>query len=228
LESWIKFQYLKSLEEDSLSYINSRLDYFKEKKERYKKNKDEEYEGYIKHDEEIAKSWNERRIAVSHEISKMQAEVINKNFNPHLSDYGKVLDENGEPLMVWRGTDYAPNEQGHFEIPVVPYGKSDDVKIGTFFGKKKEALVHHNARTQEGKSPFLYSCFVNVKNIKILSRKFDWWSEKDRMKNIQGKYDGIIVKEDEGELFKDGRINLMDLIVFSPKNVLINKAERNL
>ncbi len=235
LKNWMKHQYLKSLEEDSLSYIQRYIENLKEYKLRRLNNNnpafkmgDEEKNDINNHYGQLIKDWNDQRITILHEISKVQAEIVNKNFNPHLSDYSKILDENGEPLMVWRGTDYAPNDQGFFEIPKLS-SFSGEFPVGTFLGKKQEASYHHKNRIDEGKNSFLYGCFVNLKNIKILPKKFDWHSEEEKIKNIKQKYDGMLVKEiSQGneEVFKDREINLLDLVVFDPKNILINKIEQ--
>ncbi|MFZ4648904.1 MAG: hypothetical protein ACOYMB_04755 [Patescibacteria group bacterium] len=223
LENWLQYQYLRTLEEETIpsltwqvenakQYLNpSSWSYSKERAESYKK---------------IQETWNARRIAVMHEISKIKAELVNKNFNPHLLGFGKLFDKNGEPLVLWRGTDYGPNDKGNFVIPKI--GKTENhggVEVGTFLGKKYEARQHHEKRIYEGGESFLYSCFANVNNIKILPAKLMWHSDKENVDKYQKNYDAIIVKEESSPLYKDGSINLRDLVVFDPKNILILTVE---
>ena len=223
LEAWTKHQYKKSLELEVIPDINAQINREKEQLSYYIKEKDEKY---IKIYNEYIKQSQERKIRIQYRIAKMQAELVNENFSPLTSDYGKLLDENGEPLLMWRATNYGPNDKGNFEIPLV--GKQEHhggVKVGTFLGKKSEAWHHNEGRIKEGNNSFLYKCFANPKNIDILSQKFFWWSEKERVEKIQAKYDGIIVKHNQGGLFQEGKMNLIDLIVFDPKNILILGVE---
>ena len=123
---------------------------------------------------------------------------------------------------MWRGTNYGPDGKGYFDVPLIGEDTHHDgVKVGIFLGKKAEASFHHKGRLQEGNNSFLYSCFVNVKDVDILQEKIYWGRDKEEIRKIQAKHDGVIVKQDGSELFKDGQINLMDLVVFDPKNILI-------
>lgn len=226
VDNWAKFQYAKMLEDDVLGYILEMTSRQKEDKVRLLNNKATAAE--IEKVDESLSYWLNRKIPVTHEISKINAELVNAGFNPNTSDYGKILDDNGEPLVVYRATNYGPNQAGNFEIPAVGKNHYLDglgVKVGTFLGRKEEATFHHQGNQSMGKESFLYSCFVNLKNTKVLSQKMNWGSERDEIENIQNKYDGIIVKKNQGDLFYDKKINLMDLIVFNPENILILDVE---
>lgn len=227
LNNWAKFQYSRFLESDTLGYIVSIIDNYTKDKLRQLENKCSKEE--IKQTDEYITYWNNRRVPITHEISKIKAELGNANFNPNLTDYGKLLDENGEPLVLCRGTNYGPNSNGNFEIPEI--GKRDysdglGVKVGTFLGKKQEAMEHYKGNLEMGKESFLYSCFVNVKNTKVINEKMTWYSEREKLEKIKDQYDGIIVKQKRNlNLFENQKINMIDLIVFDPNNILIVDVE---
>ena len=227
LDNWAKAQYVKVLESDDLGYINKIIVNFKDEKIRAIKNKRTTEE--IAQIDEWISDWNDRKIAITHEISKINADLTNNGFNKNSSDYGKLLDDNGEPLVVYRATNYGPNQDGNFEIPEVGKGNYQDglgVKVGTFLGKKEEANFHHEGNREMGKESFLYSCFVNVKNTKVIDEKMHWQEKREEIEEIKNKYDGIIVKrKSHGDLFEDKKINLMDLVVFNPEGILIIDVE---
>jgi hypothetical protein len=221
LEAWTKHQYKKSLELKALDNINERIN--NEKKRIPYLDKEE----YIKDANEHIAALNKDKIAIQHEINRLQAELINGKFSPLKSDYGKLLDENGEPLILCRSSDYGPDDKGNFEIPM--YGKNEShggFKFGTFLGKKSEAWFQRGDQIKQGKNSLMYRCFVSPRNLDILPAKYYWGQEKELIEKIMAKYDGIIVKNSgDKDLFKDGKINLMDLVIFDPKNILILGVE---
>jgi len=105
-------------------------------------------------------------------------EIIN-TFPENIS---KVVDENGEPMVVYHGT--------HVE-----FTEFKDNKQGLFFAVKKELTMLY------GKN--VIPVFLNAKNIDTLVHvKNKWWKDKYELVSeaidsmlIKGRYDGILLKE---------------------------------
>ncbi|MDQ3245052.1 MAG: hypothetical protein M3P22_01770 [bacterium] len=166
-------------------------------------------------------------IRLSQIISKLQANLINSGFNIHSSDldYTKVLDENGEPLLLYRGTDFLPNENGKFVIPKKNI-RGNDFEVGVFFGNEEEAKHHHEGRKIEGKESKLYKVFVNGRNFRIFDSKPNYWHDPKDTKTWQGKYDGLWVKRNENaETRNENSVNIFDYVAFNPDDVLIVDIE---
>ncbi len=162
-------------------------------------------------------------IRLSHKISKLQAELINSDFNTHSNewDYTKVLDENGEPILLFRGTDFSPNEEGKFIIPKKNID-GNDFEVGVFFGKESEAKIHHEGRVLKGKETKMYKAFVNGRNFRVFDSKPNYWNDPKDTKDWQEKYDGLWVKENAEETTHSEKgINMMDYVVFNPDEILI-------
>ncbi len=207
---WLKYQELQS-HEDWVTKINEEIEHFRNSTI----------------NDEMIKSWQEKKVIVSHRISKIHAELINSGFNVHSYDldYTKVLDENGEPLLLCRGTDFTPDENGKFTIPEKTiFGK--DFKVGVFFGNAEEAKHHHEGRKTEGKNSNLYKVFINGRNFKIFNSKPNYWSNPKDSKGWQDKYDGLWVKKNEKEDTRtENGVNLFDYVAFNPEDVLIVDIE---
>lgn len=204
---WLKYQALQS-HEDWLKMLNEEIEHYKR-------------HSSIK--EEMIKAWQEKKVRVNHRISKLHAELINSGFNIHSYDldYTKILDENGEPLLLYRGTDFSPDENGKF---VIPKKKIDgkEFEVGVFFGNEEEAKHHHEGRKIEGKTSKLYKVFVNGRNFKIFDSKPNYWHNSKDTKEWQGKYDGVWVKKNEKEETRtENGINIFDYVAFNPDDILI-------
>lgn len=209
--------------EDSIDDMNRQIDYYKKQRTEWK----EEYKNL---NDITIKDLKEAKIVINQEISSLHAELINSGFNVHSSslDYTKALDENGEPLAVYRASDFKPDEQGEFVVPVKDY-YGESFQVGVFLGKKEEALIHYEGRIQEGKEAYLYRTFVNVRNFRMCNSKPDYWDNPQEMKKLRNKYDGLWVNEynkDNNETYDiNKKINLMDYVVFDPNNILIVSIE---
>jgi hypothetical protein len=204
---WLKYQEFQSCEE-WLKHLNSDIEHFRK-------------HSHLK--DEMVKSWQEKKIKVSHIMSKLQAELINSGFNTHSYDldYTKVLDENGEPLLLYRGTDFTPDKNGKFVIPKKNI-HGNEFEVGVFFGNEEEAKHHHEGRKIEGKTSKLYKVFVNGRNFKIFDSKPNYWANPKDSQEWRGKYDGVWVKLNENEETRtDTKVNLFDYIAFNPDDVLI-------
>lgn len=233
---WLKYQEKKTCEDDIKDYhdykeyrINQSLRALDNIRNENKDTEDKIYfEKYhldnIKEDE----AFYQRDITrLSQKISKLQAELINSGFNIHSYDldYTKVLDENGEPLILYRGTDFSPDENSKFTIPNKNI-QGKDFEVGVFFGKKEEAKHHHEGRKNEGKESKLYKVFVNGRNFKIFDSKPNYWHDPEDIKKLQRGYDGLWVKNYENQETRVGNeVNILDYVAFNPEDVLIVDIE---
>ncbi len=231
---WLKFQekqtyedYIKRYKENKESQRSQSLQAIENirAREHFKKEELEKY--HLDRIKEYDESYQKFITRLSHKISKLQAELVNSGFNIHSNDldYTKVLDENGEPLLLYRGTDFNPGENGKF---VIPKKKIDgnEFEVGVFFGKQEEAKYHHEGRKNEGKTSKLYKVFVNGRNFKIFDSKPNYWDNPKDSQEWRGKYDGIWVKKNENdETRKDTGVNLLDYVAFNPNDVLIVDIE---
>lgn len=229
---WLKYQekqtyedYLKDEEKFKNYHTNSSLqalDNIRRDKEKY--SDAESWEKYhLSQIKERNTNAQKYIVHLSHKLSQLQSELVNSNFNinSYDLDYTKVLDENGEPLLLYRGTDFAPDEKGKFVIPKKEIS-GKEFEVGVFFGNETEAKHHHEGRKIEGKSSKLYKAFVNGRNFKVFDSKPNYWNDPKDTKEWQGKYDGVWVKKNKGEDLhtKDG-VNLFDYIAFDPNDILI-------
>lgn len=123
----------------------------------------------------------------------------------------KILDENGEPMVVYHGTTF-----GKFEIfdkeMIGSRWRADDVG---FFFTDKLSTAEGYAKTSDytvGKDPYLFNVFLNIKNPLIIDKKWSYqnwgkdlitdedsiwlWDEKqaDILNKLKKENDGIIVK----------------------------------
>lgn len=233
---WLKYQekqtyedYIKSNQNDKETQKNNSfgaLANIREDKEKY--DNDGKWEAYhLSKIKEWEDFYQKHIVRLSHKVSKLQAELINSGFNTHSTDldYTKVLDENGEPLLLYRGTDFNPDENGKF---VIPKKKIDgnEFEVGVFFGNEEEAKHHHEGRKIEGKTSKLYKVFVNGRNFRIFDSKPNYWANPKDSQEWRGKYDGVWVKQNENEETRtDTKVNLFDYIAFNPDDVLIVDVE---
>ncbi len=232
---WLKYQEKQTCED----YIKRYQEYKEGKKSeslkalenvRARDNK-EEAPTWLEYNLKQIKDWEnfyqKDIIRLSQKVSKLQAELINSGFNIHSTDfdYTKVLDENGEPLLLYRGTDFTPDENGKFIIPKKKIN-GNDFEVGVFFGNEDEAKHHHEGRKIEGKTSNLYKAFVNGRNFRIFDSKPNYWADPKDTKEWQNKYDGVWVKKSENEETRtDTGVNLFDYIAFNPDDVLIVEVE---
>ena len=233
-ELWLKYQekqtcedFIKNYQKYKESKRNQSLQALENIRtgEYSEKEKWEKY--HLDHIKEDDAFYQKDIIHLSQRISKLQADLINSGFNIHSYDldYTKVLDENGEPLLLYRGTDFSPNEDGKFVIPKKNI-QGNDFEVGVFFGNEEEAKHHHEGRKIEGKESKLYKVFVNGRNFKIFDSKPNYWHDPEDTKTWQGKYDGLWVKQNENEETRtENGVNLFDYVAFNSEDVLIIDVE---
>lgn len=217
---WLKYQEMQTCQD----YI-SRYQQDKENRRRaIPQNMDADYK---KIELSIIEGTQEDIIRLSHKVSKLQAELINSGFNIHSDnlDYTKVLDENGEPLLLFRGTNFAPDQNTKFVVPKKEiFGKQ--FEVGVFFGKESEAKIHHENKNNKGKDSHLYKTFVNGRNFRIFGSKPNYWDNPNDSKKWQDKYDGLWVKkESEQNTHTKDEVNLMDYVCFDSNNILITEIK---
>jgi len=144
---WVKFQEKQSYEDEITKLQkhknekrNSSMQAIDGLEESGLMDKNEMKNKHLEEIKENNKSYQNRIIDLTQKVSKIQAELINSDFNIHSHnlEYGKVLDENGEPFLLCRGTQRDLDDNGNFIIPEKEhYGEK--FKVGVFLGKENEA-----------------------------------------------------------------------------------------
>ena len=163
-----------------------------------------------------------RDIGMFTSKEQLPQKLVNESAEPKLNDnfwkwFGKskVVDENGNPLILYHGS---PNT---FEIFDENYFGSNNIK-GFWFSNDKKVGEHYKQ-----KSGKLYSCYIKLENPYIL--KTPGMSDEERLKrthifrsdkNPRAKlacedlkkegYDGILSKDDDGYI---------EVVVFYPNNI---------
>jgi hypothetical protein len=125
-------------------------------------------------------------------------EFINSSLrSTERSSVSKVVDENGEPLVVWHGSRISNN---------IEEFQNDN----TFFADRYTAFSY-TPFDAEDEREYMYPSFLSIKNPKIIDAKGNFWN------NIEGESTNDIVKSLSGN---DGAIisNLKDYSDFTPGN----------
>ena len=112
----------------------------------------------------------------------------------------KVVDENGEPLVVYHGT-----ENGGFTV----FDKDLIASEGGFYFNDRKAVADEYAAAPDGHEPLgeskVYSVFLNMRNPYIKDfkgeRYNEFWTEMDVVK--EDGYDGFIAKNIVDNRFSD-------------------------
>jgi hypothetical protein len=126
-------------------------------------------------------------------------------------DVSKVLDENGEPLVVYHTVKEKYN--GFTKFRTV----NDGNEIGSHFGNKEQAL--HVAKNALVENPKIFECFLNIKN-PIIVDDMGYWTATNyefifRKKNIQYNKSGdlhgttFVTVDDVFQALKDNDIDGM-------------------
>ena len=142
---------------------------------------------------------------------------LTNGVNPE--NVSKVVDENGEPLVVYHGTDY-----GGFSV----FNTFDIAgrNVGAFFSSEDRASWYAKAsyspeilRKGDGNTSGMYACFLNMKNPKIIDAEGEWAGHIDQLRDNE-EQDGVIVlnvvdgTHDEGSRFED-----TNYVVFNPEQI---------
>ena len=126
-------------------------------------------------------------------------DIINfHKFNSGLSAVSKVVDENGEPLIVWHGSKESNKINIFYNIP-------------TYFADKYTALSY-TPFDAEDETEYMYPVFLNIRNPKQVDGNGAYWSNingmttNDIVKSISEEEDGVIIE------------NIKDYSDFAPGN----------
>ncbi len=130
----------------------------------------------------------------------------------------KVVDENGEPLVVYHGT-----ENGGFTV----FDKDLIASEGGFYFNDRKAVADEYAAAPDGHEPLgeskVYSVFLNMRNPYIKDfkgeRYNEFWTEMDVVK--EDGYDGFIAKNIVDNRFSDSEntIPSTDYVVRDPNQI---------
>ena len=137
----------------------------------------------------------------------------------------KVLDEYGEPLVVWHAT---PN--GGFSVFNIR-GKGNLGSIGAWFSSSRRAVEPYQWN-RDGPNPQAYPVFLDIRHPYVVDAKgADWTNINGRTTDSiaedvfegrlgDGSHDGVIIKN-----VKDGAEVANDYIIF--QNTQVKSANRN-
>ena len=130
----------------------------------------------------------------------------------------KVVDENGEPLVVYHGT-----ENGGFTV----FDKDLIASEGGFYFNDRKAVADEYATTPDGYEPLgenkVYAVFLNIRNPYIKDfkgeRYNEFWTEMDVVK--EDEYDGFIAKNIIDNRFSDSEntIPSTDYVVLNSNQI---------
>ena len=146
-------------------------------------------------------------------------QVRTKNFINWFGDWindpanaSKVVDENGEPLIVWHGSKTSN------EITIFHDGP-------TYFSDRFTASSYTpSSFVAKDETDYMYPCFLNIKSPKLINGNGSYWnnvngmSTDDIVKSIDKNEDGVIIKDikDYSE-FAQGNPDLsLDLLEEAP------------
>lgn len=126
--------------------------------------------------------------------------IIGKHIAEVKGNVSKVVDENGEPLVVYHGT-----ENGGFTV----FDKDLIASEGGFYFNDRKAVADEYAAAPDGHEPLgeskVYSVFLNMRNPYIKDfkgeRYNEFWTEMDVVK--EDGYDGFIAKNIVDNRFSD-------------------------
>ena len=133
-------------------------------------------------------------------ISQASRLIIGKHLAEVKGNVSKVVDENGEPLVVYHGT-----ENGGFTV----FDKDLIASEGGFYFNDRKAVADEYAAAPDGHEPLgeskVYSVFLNMRNPYIKDfkgeRYNEFWTEMDVVK--EDGYDGFIAKNIVDNRFSD-------------------------
>lgn len=144
------------------------------------------------------------------------------------NNFSKVLDENGEPMVMYHGTDLMQVNQGKPFYTFYP-----DSHFGTL-SQAKDILWNRTADDIEHK-PKTYEVFLNIRNPKRVDDMPEDWSASEneywdpviRQAKSEG-YDGIIYENKwEGEAVSNGQGNGEDSYVIFKSNQAKSATENS-
>ena len=153
---------------------------------------------------------------VSNLTERQYAQVRTKAFKNWFGDWennpkeaSKVVDENGEPLVVYHGGE---NNISSF----ITYHQDSEIgdMYGAYFTKDKKYAKSYNKGT-------LYEVFLNIREPLTIEGSWTGIINKDQVTDITAKHDGIVNdKFDNGILYKLHLAKTRtEIIVFNPNQI---------
>ena len=94
------------------------------------------------------------REEIVHLLASNNIDELNSNFNLYLENASKVVDENGEPLVVYHGTKDNFNE----------FDSKKQSNKGFWFTPKKNLADGYSMARNSGEIGNVFSVFLNIKN----------------------------------------------------------------
>ena len=164
------------------------------------------------------KNKNKKKSSADENISPTREDIYNSNFKRWFGDWekhpkkaSKVVDDNGEPLIVYHGTD-AVSENGQppfteFETKGTSKGMHGDTSdTGAWFHSSKKAANSYGGYVYEVylniRNPYIYDC--TGKNPKTIAKKKDQIVRDVRAGKYGEGYDGVIFRNIEDVLLYFG------------------------
>jgi len=175
------------------------------------------------------------------QLSVYNIDLVNQVTNIGLQNASKVIDENGEPLVVYHGT---PNK-----------GFTEFKKGMSFFSSSRVVAKTYEDKTNNSQKG-VYSTFLNIRNIEIIDAKNSSFSSIEVTENtmlskksklsVQGIYesvfgyrfpgivtdkkgqnktDGILVENVKDDLLGNGRAGVSDVYVTAKPNQIKSATE---
>ena len=111
----------------------------------------------------------------------------------------KVVDENGEPLVVYHGANYP--EFTAFETYGADYTKTEGT--GAFFTDSKELADSYIDAEYPSAFPAIYGTYLNIKNPNIIDFNGDNWSDHNGMSTDEYVRETRNANENDGSILKN-------------------------
>jgi SAM-dependent methyltransferase len=111
----------------------------------------------------------------------------------------KVVDENGEPLVVYHGANYP--EFTTFETYGADYTKTEGT--GAFFTDSKELANSYIDAEYPSAFPAIYATYLNIKNPNIIDFNGDNWSDHDGMSTDEYVRETRNANENDGSILQN-------------------------
>lgn len=141
----------------------------------------------------------------------------------------KVLDENGEPMVVYHATtsEFTAFEMGHKKKPLQSYMQDTSLKIGHWFSPKREWAEGFAKRAEEnfGGKGVIMEVFLNIRNPKTYTKDTRLTRDASERDDLVAKANAI---RDKWKGSKLKAFNALDKCILDPDimvNTIINNAD---
>ena len=141
----------------------------------------------------------------------------------------KVLDENGEPMVVYHATtsEFTAFEMGHKKKPLQSYMQDTSLKIGHWFSPKREWAEGFAKRAEEnfGGKGVIMEVFLNIRNPKTYTKDTRLTRDASERDDLVAKANAI---RDKWKGSKLKAFNALDKCILDPDimvDTIINNAD---